>query len=71
MEKAPRLINLECFVTQLPEWPRYQSGQRWLLARPMGLFSLRNRIYLAWLVFTGKADALVWPEDEHLVWRER
>jgi hypothetical protein len=30
-------------------------------ARPLGYYSLRSRIRLAWMVFTGKADALVWP----------
>lgn len=30
-------------------------------ARPHGLYSLRNRIRLAWMVFTGEADALLWP----------
>jgi hypothetical protein len=30
-------------------------------ARPYGLFSLRNRFRLAWMVFKGEADALRWP----------
>ena len=37
---------------------------RWVAARSIGLFSLRNRLRLAWMVFTGKADALVWPEGQ-------
>lgn len=32
----------------------------WYLARPEGLTGLRNRIRCAWMVFTGRADALVW-----------
>lgn len=34
---------------------------KWVAARPYGYFSLRNRLTLAWAVFTGKADALTWP----------
>lgn len=30
-------------------------------ARPYGLFGLRNRLRLAWMVFSGEADALRWP----------
>jgi hypothetical protein len=33
----------------------------WIPARPLGLYSIVNRFKLAWLVFTGKADVLVWP----------
>lgn len=39
-------------------------GDRWVPARPEGYASLRHRLRAAWLVFTGRADALVWPEDE-------
>lgn len=28
--------------------------------------SFRDRLYAAWLVFTGRADALMWPEDNAL-----
>lgn len=33
-------------------------------ARPEGFASIRHRIEAAWLVFTGRADALVWPEGQ-------
>lgn len=33
----------------------------WSPARPMGLPSLSERFKAAWLVFTGKADAVKWP----------
>ena len=29
-------------------------------ARPIGFDSFRNRIKAAWMVFLGKADAIVW-----------
>lgn len=34
---------------------------RWVPARPLGFASTAYRIKAAWLVFTGKADAVKWP----------
>lgn len=34
---------------------------RWVPARPLGFYSLYNRARCAWLVFTGRADAVTWP----------
>lgn len=36
-------------------------GGYWMPARPMGYASFRYRCKAAWLVFTGRADALKWP----------
>lgn len=33
----------------------------WVPARCNGMMTFRMRCRAAWLVFTGKADALVWP----------
>jgi hypothetical protein len=30
-------------------------------SRSFGVFGLRSRLRLAWMVFTGEADALRWP----------
>lgn len=35
----------------------------WEPARPYGLYSMMYRIKLAWKVFTGEADALLWPDQ--------
>jgi len=35
----------------------------WCPARPAGYASFLNRFKLAWLVFTGKADALIWHKQ--------
>lgn len=37
---------------------------RWVVARCEGFCSLRSRVRAAWLVWTGRADALVWPGQE-------
>ena len=41
--------------TQLP-------NGRYVPARPEPFYSLTQRWRAAWLVFTGRADALIWPE---------
>lgn len=33
----------------------------WIPARPMGFTQIRYRLRAAWLVFTGRADAVTWP----------
>ena len=41
-----------------------EKGVAYVPARGEGFASLENRIHCAWLVFTGQADALTWPEDD-------
>lgn len=36
------------------------AGGKWVCARPLPYYSLRNRLRATWLVFTGQADALIW-----------
>lgn len=36
-------------------------GRGYVPARPLGFASLSSRIKTAWSVFTGRADALIWP----------
>ncbi len=39
------------------------SNGKWVPARPCGFSSWRNRLHATWLVFTGKADALIWEDQ--------
>jgi hypothetical protein len=39
-------------------------GERWVRARPRGTPSFRSRLKATWLVFTGRADALIWEQSE-------
>jgi hypothetical protein len=39
---------------------RVVPGGSWAHARPLGYPSISQRIKAAWLVFCGKADAVVW-----------
>lgn len=41
------------------------KGRGWYPARPINYQcrTLRERLQEAWMVFTGRADPFVWPED--------
>ncbi len=39
-------------------------GHGWVPARCHRTYTLAQRIRATWLVFTGRADALVWPGQE-------
>ena len=41
----------------------YPTGS-WYPARPLGYDSIPHRLRCAWLVLTGRADAVVWPADQ-------
>ena len=51
---------------ELVNWDtqRETKDGKWIPARPCPSgYGLRYRLKLTWHVFTGKADALYWPED--------
>jgi hypothetical protein len=60
---APSLYTLEAIVhiAEDPEALSEHSSGQWVPARYMGKYGVRNRLKLAIMVFTGKADAVVWP----------
>lgn len=71
MKKAPNILSLKevycrCVNAHTGHGPSEMVKIRgkWVLVRSVGFWSISNRIKAAWLVFTGQADALVWPEDD-------
>lgn len=49
------------WADQLKHWDCHcDTPNGWKLARPYGLTGLGHRLKCAWLVFTGKADVLMW-----------
>lgn len=62
MKNAPTVYDLAALL----EWvtnggcSAHVNGV-WVPARPCGFYSIGNRLRCAWLVFTGRADAVVWP----------
>lgn len=60
--KSPNIVALKSIEDYLRSGPQAQiRGHGWVPARPVGYSSLRSRLKAAWLVFTGRADALIWP----------
>jgi hypothetical protein len=46
--------------------PKALKNNKWVMARPVNyqLRNLKEKIYAAWQVFIGKADAFYWPEGQ-------
>ena len=40
------------------------DGKSWVPARPMGFASIPARLRATLLVFTGRADAVIWPQGQ-------
>lgn len=60
MKKAPIIIKLKDLYRST-DCSQICVNGKYVPARPSGYYSLRYRLKAAWLVFTGKADALIWP----------
>ena len=54
---TPNIITVES--VRQAEVHAYVNGN-WVPARPLGFFGVVGRLKAAWLVFSGKADALIW-----------
>ena len=59
--RPPSLLTVPA-VRETCEHTHTEIDGQWVPARPLGFYSLWHRIRCAWLVFTGKADALKWPQ---------
>jgi hypothetical protein len=63
MKRSPNLLTLDSVLDTCYHCKADIDGQ-WVPARPVGFWSIGHRIRCAWLVFTGKADALKWPKGQ-------
>lgn len=61
--KAPNGHRLADLVKSAEQNQANING-RWVPARPLAFASVKRRLSLAWHVFTGKADAVYWPEGQ-------
>lgn len=62
MKRYPNIYSVEGLLKAC-EGVAAQYGDEWMPARPLGYPSLLQRFHAAWLVFTGKADAVTWGDD--------
>ena len=66
MNQAPNHWTLTTFHDLIAHGPQSHRDGHWEPSRPLGMFTLISRFQLAWLVFTGRADALEWSGS----WRD-
>ena len=62
MSRSPNLLSVNEVILISNTCSRQNKNGDWVPARPIGFFSLRWRLKLAWNVFLGKYDALKWAE---------
>jgi len=63
--KTPSIYEVEDLAKYVTEKEALvEISKRWMPARPLGLPTVRARCRAAWMVFTGKADAVIWPGDQ-------
>lgn len=65
MSRYPNICHVESVVRNAAEVQAGLPDGRYVPARPFGWQSWTMRWKAAWLVFTGKADALLWPGQEN------
>lgn len=61
MMKAPTIWGLQDLLRCIGQNQTQISDGSWVPARPLGFWSWHYRCRAAWLVFVGRADAVVWP----------
>jgi hypothetical protein len=66
MKRKPEIVSLYSLLTcgVQAEWKLSDGSKWWGPARYYGPNQLRlfGRLKAAWLVFTGRADAMLWPD---------
>jgi len=55
------IVTLKDFEIGVPL--THIEGHGWFPAKPLEYKTLTQRFKESWLVFTGKADPFIWPED--------
>jgi hypothetical protein len=59
--RHPGILHLSTVIESSQTCYHRTPAGKWVPARPLGFPSFGYRIKAAWLVFTGRADALIWP----------
>ena len=61
--KQSSLFHIENLIDHAASNSTQLSNGRWVPARPLGWSSPLKRLRYAWMVFTGKADAVLWEDQ--------
>ena len=63
-KKSPNIFTLENVLSGIAGNSSANINDKWVPARPLGYSSWRYRLKATWLVFSGRADVLIWPEGQ-------
>ncbi len=63
LNSAPCPWTINSIIEHISNGPQTEVRGVRVPVRPFGYYGMRSRLHLAWLVFTGRADALVWPDQ--------
>jgi hypothetical protein len=64
MQHYPTIWQLLGLTRHAANGPSKEINGIWFPCRPLGPSHLKNRLKAVWLVWTGKADVVVWPGDQ-------
>lgn len=64
MRQAPNIYSLRSLIKAADgtSMAGLADGS-WVPARPLGFFSMEQRLKAAWLAFAGKGDVVLWPDQ--------
>lgn len=63
MKKAPHIWELPKLL-DITQTVTMRVNDEWVPVRPISTNNIQTRLKATWLVFTGKADAVVWPAKQ-------
>ena len=63
-KKSPLVWRLKDLFVSANELRCEIEKGKWVPCRPIGYFGIRHRFRAAWLVFSGQADAVTWPNGQ-------
>lgn len=64
-ERSPHLYTLRTLNSEQVLNSRVKIGEnKWVPLRPIFHKPFWQRVKIAWMVFKGEADAVLWPEDD-------
>lgn len=64
-KQFPAVIRMSFpWIAELKNVQTYNERSGWVPARPLPGYFWRERFRATWLVWTGRADALIWPGDQ-------
>lgn len=64
INRAPNVWKLRDLIASTDTIHVSRDGHHYYPGRPIGLDTIGNRVRCAWMVFTGRADAVIWPEGQ-------